>query len=198
MDNNDLANPIHPHQQAWNKRYQQAEQANIPAQVLTDNLHLLPKQGSALELACGLGGNALLLARCGLDTQAWDLSDVAIAKLQQQADQQQLPLRACCIDLEHQPLTAASVDIICVSSFLDRSLCPSIVAALKPQGLLFYQTFTRAKHLDSGPSNPEFLLMQGELLGLFAELTPLAYREELGCGDLSLGLRNQAYLVARK
>ena len=68
-------------QARWDQRYADALAPNPPARVLTDNLHLLPAEGDALELACGLGGNALALAGAGLRTQAWDLSPVALAKL---------------------------------------------------------------------------------------------------------------------
>ena len=185
--------------QKWNQRYQQAAATKPAACVLTDNTHLLPSHGEALDLACGRGSNALLLAGLGLSTQAWDLSDVVINKLQQLAEQQQLPLQACCVDLGRQPLPTAAFDVISVSGFLDRALCPAIVAALKSGGLLFYQTHTLAKVAASGgPSNPDFLLDSGELLQLFSSLQPLVYREEHDCGDLSQGLRNQAYLVGRK
>lgn len=201
-DNHSQHTPVpalNPQQHKWNQRYQHKQTPNPAAAVLSDNRHLLPTQGKALDLACGLGGNALLLASHGLDTQAWDLSDIAIDKLQRLADQAQLPLQACCIDLDQQSLPAASFDLICVSGFLDRSLCPAIAAALKPAGLLFYQTHTLAKATPAnGPSSPGFLLKTGELLQLFATLTPLVYREELDCGDLQQGLRNQAYLVARQ
>lgn len=188
-----------PQQGKWNKRYQQATSANEPALVLRENRHLLPPHGQALDLACGLGGNALLLAQSGLNTQAWDISDVAITKLQRLALEQQLPLAPHCIDLQQQPLPIAEFDIISVSGFLDRLLCPSICSALKPGGLLFYQTHTLAKATDArGPSSPDFLLKDGELLSLFSDLSPLVYREERDYGDLKKGLRNQAYLIARR
>ncbi|MEH6825997.1 MAG: class I SAM-dependent methyltransferase [Motiliproteus sp.] len=187
-----------PQQAKWNQRYQNTQTPNAPARVLIDNRHLLPQQGDALELACGLGGNALELARAGLRTQAWDISDVAIAKLQHLARQQQLPLQACCIDLKPQSLAVASFDLICVTGYLDRALCPAISAALRPGGLLFYQTFSGAKHGTSGPSNPDFVLQQGELLRLFCRLTPLVYREPLHDQDPDSNRPEQAYLVARR
>jgi 2-polyprenyl-3-methyl-5-hydroxy-6-metoxy-1,4-benzoquinol methylase len=210
VDNRLIASSVkastdNPQQQKWNRRYRQSDSANTAAAVLNDNRHLLltqaatDTQGQALDLACGLGGNALLLARHGFNTQAWDLSDVAITKLQALADLQQLPLQACCIDLDQHPLPPASFDVISVSGFLDRALCPNISAALKPGGMLFYQTHTRAKATaEKGPSNPSFCLRRGELLQLFDTLIVVVYREEFDCGDLQQGLRNQAYLVARK
>ena len=187
-----------PQRQKWNERYSKRSQINPIAQVLSDNLHLLPQAGKALELACGLGGNALALARLGFETHAWDLSDIAIERLQQQAEQHQLPLQALCIDLEQQPIPAAQFDLILVSGYLERRLCPQVAAALKPAGLLLYQTFTLEKTQPGGPSSPDFLLKPGELLQLFACLEPIVYREERNCGALDQGLRNQAYLVARK
>ena len=61
-------------QDKWDRRYSDPANEARAAQVLSDNLHLLPTQGTALDLACGLGGNALLLARQGLTVEAWDLS----------------------------------------------------------------------------------------------------------------------------
>src|SRR4051794_3392305 len=55
--------------------------------------------GSALDLACGLGGNSLLLAKLGYQVQAMDISDVAISYLQEQALQQQLTIYPCLADL---------------------------------------------------------------------------------------------------
>lgn len=187
-----------PQQAKWNQRYQNTQTPNAPARVLIDNRHLLPQQGDALDLACGLGGNALALARAGLRTQAWDISDVAIAKLQHMANQQQLALQARCIDLKPQSLGLASFDLICVSGYLDRALCPAISAALRPGGLLFYQTFSATKHRTSGPSNPAFVLQQGELLRLFSTLTPLVYRDPVPAPVSDSNRPEQAYLVARR
>jgi hypothetical protein len=43
-----------------------------------------------------------------------------------------------------------------------------------------------------------FLLERGELLRLFPTLQPVAYREEGLLGQLTQGLRNEAYLVAQR
>ena len=184
----------------WNRRYATpAQDAPRAATVLQDNQHLLPPHGAALDLACGRGGNALLLARHGLNTQAWDIATSALGPLQRQAEQEQLPLTTHSVDLDRTPLPVAAFEVICVSGFLRRDLCPAIAAALKPNGLLFYQTFTQLRMGEGGgPSNPDFLLASGELLRLFATLQPLVYREDADAGDLRQGLRNQAALVARR
>lgn len=183
----------------WNRRYENPTSIPSPAAVLTDNQHLLPTSGSALDLACGLGGNALWLAARGLTVNAWDCSSVALDKLQQNASMQSLDITTRVIDLNEEALPLEAFDLIVISGFLSRALCPSISAALRPGGLLAYQTFTQAKataHL-GGPSNPDYLLAEGELLSLFSGLTPCVYREEMDLGDLQQGLRNQAYLLAK-
>jgi len=64
---------MEPDTDKWNARYRMADTTVAdPAVVLSENLHLLPARGCALDLACGAGANALLLARHGLETHAWD------------------------------------------------------------------------------------------------------------------------------
>jgi len=179
----------------WDARYREAGTAEA-TRVLAENRHLLPAAGEALDLACGLGGNALLLARHGLRTTAWDLSPVAIDHLRREAAG--LPLRAEVRDVVAVPPAPGSFDVIVVSRFLERDLCPALMAALRPGGLLFYQTFTRDKAGPGGPTNLDFLLAENELLRLFADLRLRVYREEGSIGDIGQGLRNEALLVAQK
>jgi SAM-dependent methyltransferase len=183
----------------WNARYRDAcIDDSQPARVLHDYLHLLPTQGRALDLACGLGANALLLAAHGLDTLAWDISAVAVDKLNAHARRHHLPLTAEVRDLPRHPPPALHFDVIVVSRYLERSLCPALQAALKPGGLLYYQTWTRAQTSEHGPGNPAFRLARNELLHLFASLDVVAYREEDILGDTARGLRDEAYLVAQR
>ncbi len=181
----------------WNRHYQTAGEA-VAAQVLRENRHLLPGSGDALDLACGRGGNALLLAQHGLRTSGWDISPVAVEQLNTQAAAAKLPLTATVRDVAAQPPVATSFDIIVVSRFLERTLCAALVAALRPGGLLFYQTFTVTKAQAGGPSNPDYLLAENELLRLFADLQLRVYREESCVGNVRQGFRNEAMLVAQK
>ncbi len=184
----------------WDNIYRDAKPGALrPVAVLADNLHLLPPAGRALELACGLGANATALARAGLAVQAWDISRVAVDKLNRLAREQKLGLVAEARDVLARPPAPESFDVIVVSHYLERALANPLMAALRPGGLLFYQTFVREVTDDySGPSNPDFRLERGELLRLFAPLVPLVYREEALVGDTRRGLRNEAQLVAQK
>ena len=128
--------------------------------------------------------------------RAWDISAVAAERVAAYARQhgcrskagaRSAAVSACAGELRrHRRL------------FLDRALIPHIVAALRPGGLVFYQTFTRSRVSDAGPGNPEFRLAENELLSLFAGLQLLVYREEARVGDLGQGFRDEAMIVARK
>ncbi len=180
----------------WDARYRDA--AETPAaRVLMENVHLLPSRGRALDLACGLGANALVLAANGLETFAWDSSAVAIEKLVGLARARGVHVHAAVRDVVQRPPEPQAFDVLVVSRFLDRSLTPHLIAALRPHGLLYYQTFTRTRIGDNGPHNPAYLLEDSELLSMFARLQPLVYREEGLVGDTRRGLRGQAMLVAR-
>ena len=63
---------------------------------------------------------------------------------------------------------------------------------------MFYQTYCQQKVQQQGPSNPNFLLKDNELLQLFSSMKVRVYREESLLGDHQKGWRNQALLVAEK
>ena len=159
---------------------------------------MLPKQGIALDLACGQGGNALLLAQLGLEVQAWDASSVAIEQLKEQAKLKNLNIEAQVHDVVMSPPRPESVDVLVVSFFLDRSICAPLYLALKPGGVLFYQTYCQQKTSEQGPKNPDYLLADNELLQLFSQMKVRIYQQDALLGNVEHGLRNQAILVAEK
>lgn len=185
-------------QAKWDGIYLQREGVPTPSSVLQQNSYLLPDKGIALDLACGQGGNALLLAEAGLDVQAWDVSPVAIEQLQNLANSKGLKVNAQVRDVTKHPPTINSVDILVISFFLERELCPALFAAIKPGGLLFYQTYCQQKVSQHGPTNPDYLLADNELLELFSPMKVRVYREDALLGNHSVGVRNQALLVAQK
>jgi len=186
-------------QTKWNDRYREAEVAAAePCAVLREFAYLLPEAGEALDVASGLGGNACFLAERGLSTQAWDLSAIAVDKLADHAGVRGLPLRAVVRDVVAQPPPPVSFDVIVVANFLDRSLAPTLEQALRPGGLLFYQTWTQEAVDERGPGNPAFRLAPNELLRLFPHLQVISYREEGTLGNPNQGLPNQAWLLATR
>lgn len=182
----------------WDNRYRDVTAPGDPCWVLAHCRHLLPPAGRALDLAAGLGANALLLAEQGLSAEAWDCSAVALEKIQGFAAARKLRVSTLQRDVESQPPEPNSFDVIVVSQFLHRPSAPALIAALKPGGLLYYQTFARDKLTDKGPSTADFLLAPNELLQLFEPLSLRFYREDARAGDLALGLRDHAYFVGQR
>ncbi|NOT11879.1 MAG: methyltransferase domain-containing protein [Methylococcaceae bacterium] len=182
----------------WNYIYSQTK--TEPAQaadVLIENAHLLPETGTALDLACGLGGNAIFLAQQGLAVTAWDISSIAIEWVLAYAKREGLNINACQHNITRLSLPKCSYNIIAVSRFLDRTLSDAIIDALKPGGLLFYQTFTVEKIGRVGPTNPAFLLERNEILRLFSPLAVIFYRENSLCGNLQKGIRNEMQFIGQ-
>lgn len=163
-------------QQLWDQRYSAQDRAEPQAcEVLRANLDALPRSGMALDLACGLGGNALALAHHGLATAAWDYSAAAIARVRAGAASAGLVIDAQVRDVVAQPPAPNSVDVLVVSYFLVRELFPVLSTALRPGGVLLYETFCGSG--PGSPSNPNFRLRSNELLTLCAPLSISHYRE---------------------
>lgn len=185
--------------QQWETRYAEPTTPNPQScEVLAAYRHLLPRSGDALDLACGKGGNAFLLARHGLRTAAWDIAENALCQLQGFARQAGLEVRTRQRDALAEPPAAESFDVIVVCRFLERALAPALQAALRPGGLLFYQTFTRLQIHPGGPRNPAYRLERNELLHLFTGLQVAVYREEADFGTTGQGWRDQAMLIAAR
>lgn len=183
----------------WNTKYLAGDHYQTePARVLSDYCHLLPRQGQALDLACGTGANALLLARRGFKVSAWDISAEAISILRKRAAEINLILEYRVCDVTNIFIPAQTFEVITVSYFLDRTLFPAIINALKPNGLLYYQTWTREHSGDGGPHNENFRLGANELLHLCRDLHIMLYREEGLTGNIKKGLRDIAMLIGQR
>lgn len=180
----------------WDARYRDGIAEQRPCATLTENLHLLPARGRALDVACGLGANARVLAAAGLVTTAWDVSPVAISRLQTLAAADGLTIDAQVRDVLEAPPPPASFDVIVVAFFFERALLPALAAALKPGGLLFCETFTqRSAH---GPSNPDWKLADNELPATLSGLRLRHYRDEQDAGDPALGRRGIAGYIGQR
>jgi|LWDU01.1.fsa_nt_gi 2-polyprenyl-3-methyl-5-hydroxy-6-metoxy-1,4-benzoquinol methylase len=181
----------------WDAIYQKKDFSWV-ADFLLENSFLLPRQGKALDLASGLGENALFLAGQGLESHAWDISSMALTRLKKKAAQKNLVIAVKHTDIVAAKLPKNEFDVIVVCRFLDRSLSHAIIDCLKPEGLLFYKTYVKEKIAVDGPGNPDFLLDRNELLNIFNPLTVVAYRENSRLGDLTCGDRNEAYFIGQK
>ena len=67
------------------------------------------------------------------------------------------------------PFEAGRFSVIVVTNYLHRPLFPQLARSLRPDGILIYETFAQGNQIYGKPSNPDFLLAPGELLGLAQE-----------------------------
>jgi SAM-dependent methyltransferase len=122
---------------------------------------LIAPGGAVLDLACGQGRHARYLAGLGCQVEALDRDGAALATLAGVAG-----VVTRCIDVEASPwpYTAARFDGVVVTNYLHRALASALVHALRPGGILIYETFAAGNEILGRPSKPEFLLRPGELL----------------------------------
>ena len=120
----------------WDQRYRSGEAAfDTPVPLVAQIAANLPP-GSALDVACGAGRNAIYLAQLGWQVRAVDGSPTALEKLRQRAGA--LPVATALIDLEREafPIPANTYDLIVDSYFLQRNLFPAMMRGLRPGGVL--------------------------------------------------------------
>jgi len=149
--------------------------------------------GPDLDIACGTGAVSLYLAGKGFQVDAVDISDVALAKFARQHP----GIRVICVDLDVFDLPVARYSLIVNLLYLNRRLFPQIISALKPGGLLIFETFMQSsdKALDRGFKR-EYLLQANELRDAFATLDILHYAEfDSGCDETPARL---ASLIGKK
>ncbi len=150
-----------------------------PSSWLIENADLLPR-GRALDVACGRGRHALLLASAGFDVHAIDRNPQAIGHLRDTANRLRLTITSGVVDLETDPppaLGTGEYDLILGFNYLHRPLMPALKSAVKPGGRIFYETFTTRQAERGHPTNPAFLLKDRELAELMAPFAVLRSRE---------------------
>ena len=188
--------------QHWNQRYSVPSELPQVSYGLQHYTHLIPNSGTGLDLACGLGQNSILLTKHGLKMNGWDYSTAGLEQMAHHCSLQKVEVNQQCIDLTNTPWPNQKFDLICITAFLDRTLCPQILSHLKPGGILVYQTFNQVTDIAgetlSKPRRPKFLLTKGELLELFNELEPLVYHDAQELAQLEHPLAGKALLIARK
>jgi SAM-dependent methyltransferase len=122
----------------------------------------LVRAGSeVLDLACGHGRNARHFASRGCRLLAVDRDEAALATLTGVTG---VVTRAADLEGAAWPFASMTFDAVVVTNYLHRPLFGPILAALRPAGILIYETFMVGNERFGRPSNPAFLLQPGELL----------------------------------
>ena len=166
----------------WEQRHRAREAGGEPEPFVTEIMPMLPRSGIALDVAAGRGRHSQRLAAHGLKVLAVDYSWEAMMGLGRLARASRLPVWPVVADLASFTLPEQRFDVILNVNYLDRTLFPHLVRALKPGGLLVAETFLIDQATIGHPRNPDFLLKHGELRLLLAGLDIVSYREGLTSG----------------
>lgn len=170
----------------WDQAYadRPADEAKVPTDFAAWEGEF-PGEGTALDIACGRGGNAVWLARRGLQVHGIDISPVAVEQADELAARRGVSERCrfSVADLDHGLPPGPPVDAIVCHRFRDPSRYDAIIERLKPGGLLAISVLSEV-----GATPGRFRATPGELKRAFAALQVIASGE----GD---GL---AWLLARR
>ncbi len=176
----------------WDEKYKSALLPQNEIAVVR-NYAKEAKGNKALDIACGMGRNAKLLAKMGFEVDALDISEVAIESLRGLEN-----IEAQVVDFDAYELKENAYDLIVCTYFLERKLFPQIYKALKEDGVFIMETFMHDEENEKVPSNRAFLLEENELEETFSNNYEIIYLENFMskniCGQNSM----RASMVARK
>ena len=158
----------------WNEKYLVAPMPKETSEILINNM-ALAKKGKALDIACGMGRNTHYLADHGFIVDAVDFSDYALKQVRD-ADN----INKIDTDLDRYLFEENSYDLILKINYLDRKMFPSIIKALKKEGIFIYETFVKTPTGEGyhNPTNKDFHLDLEELPKAFSELKIISYQEK--------------------
>ena len=142
---------------------------------------LVPPGARVLDVACGAGRHVRWFARRGARVTALDRDAQAVAPLREGPD---AAAEVVVADIERAPwpLAGRVFDAVVVTNYLWRALLPTLVASVADGGVLIYETFARGNETVGKPSNPDYLLLPGELLHVTPGLRTVAYEDGFEAG----------------
>jgi SAM-dependent methyltransferase len=133
--------------------------------------------GTLLDFAAGAGRHARYAAALGYQVTAVDRDEAALQALRKQAPAVQIMVA----DLESLawPLAGMKFDVVLCTNYLFRPRLEQLIDCVAPGGRLIYETFALGNARFGRPTNPDFLLLPGELLALAARraMHVLAYED---------------------
>lgn len=129
---------------------------------------IIPASGRVLDLACGGGRHAGYLLEIGYSVTAVDKETTTVSD--RLGNHEGLTIVTADLETGDDPFHADGAigpqefDGIVVVNYLYRPLMTALLAAIKPGGVLIYETFARGNEEFARPRNPDHLLRSGELL----------------------------------
>jgi tellurite methyltransferase len=143
-------------------------------------LTYLKEGGKALDIACGLGGNSMLLAQTDYQVEAMDISDVAINYIQTQAAKENLSIEPRVADLttvDTEDWQNARYNIMVITYYLDRALFPVVKNSIKDGGYFFMETFYQSPENEGQGVSEQYKLRSNELLDEFRDWKVIYFEE---------------------
>lgn len=196
---------------AWNQRYRAEGYlfGTAPNAYLESLAARLPAGGRALCVADGEGRNSVWLARRGFEVDAFDISDVAVAKAQRLAAEAGVTVHYEVAGCDDWAWPEAAYDLVAAVfvQFADpparARLFERMARALRPGGCLVLQGYTPAQlaYRSGGPGRLDHLYTPELLREAFAglEILDLAeYEAELAEGTQHVGRAALIGLLARR
>jgi 2-polyprenyl-3-methyl-5-hydroxy-6-metoxy-1,4-benzoquinol methylase len=170
----------------WNTRFESQESylGERPSPFLSreiNNIKSMITGRDALDIACGEGRNSLFLAQNGFKVVGLDISDIGLGKGRKQAQTIGVDINFRMVDLDDCVIDG-TYDLILNFNFLLRDLIAPAVAALKPGGVLLFDTIMASEKLLQNHC-PVYLLQPGELCTLFSPFNGNILFSEESCDD---------------
>ena len=131
----------------------------LPSPWVVQWAGLIAPGAAVLDVAAGGGRHSRFLAGRGHKVTAVDRDISAIA-----ADPDIESIQADLEDGSPWPLAGRRFGAIVVTNYLHRPLFPRLIDSLEAGGVLLYETFMEGNERFGRPTNPDFLLKEGELL----------------------------------
>ena len=129
-----------------------------------------------LDLACGQGRHLRYLRSLGFAVVGVDRDKQVLASL---GALEGAEVRVADLEADPWPFAPGEFDGVVVTNYLHRPVFPYLVGALRPGGVLIYETFALGNERYGRPSNPDFLLEPGELLSRVEPLSVIAFEQGL-------------------
>ena len=136
-----------------------ADARGVPSPWVAQWAGLIAADATVLDVAAGGGRHSRFFAQRGHKVTAVDRDASALA-----AEPTVEIVQADLEDGSPWPLPGRRFGAVVVTNYLYRPLFPALLDALLPGGVLLYETFMEGNERFGRPSNPEFLLKDGELL----------------------------------
>jgi tellurite methyltransferase len=163
----------------WNQRYaEDSYRRSNPVTLVSDWLPRIPV-GRALDVACGAGRNALLMARSGFQVDAIDISFEGLKLAHQQAASEGLEINWIEQDFDEAWTCNCDYDLIIVMWYVNLALIQRLVTCLAPGGYLICEEHLVSAEEVIGPANTSFRVSPGALRDAVAGLDILLYEESV-------------------